>query len=448
MSNNKGKDLYYQDLASSISSELYKEIPAWLTSFREDSVAKFSTDGFPSLADEQWRYTNIAQIEKSQFKLVTEPASLQLADIQQYFLEGCDQLVFVDGFYQQQLSSLSELPANTLVMPISEALAEQADLIEPYFGQSIKANADIHTPEGHGFKYFNSALFSDGVFVYLPKNAALAKPLQLVFIGAQDSALINTRNVIVAKAGSKAVITETYHGLTDQAYLTNAITEVHVESNASLSHNRLQTETEQAFHIGGVYSALDANAIYKQASYQFGAKLARVEVHADLGTASDCELNGLYIGHGEQVLDNHTRLNHRMPHAISKEFYKGIMDDKSRGIFQGCIIVAEQAQKTDADMGNRNLLLSNKAEIDAKPQLEIYADDVKCAHGVTIGQLDEESVFYLRTRGADEQSARNMLTFAFANEMVERIELAPLKSRVLDELLQRFPQQGMKKEWL
>jgi Fe-S cluster assembly protein SufD len=171
-------------------------------------------------------------------------------------------------------------------------------------------------------------------------------------------------------------------------------------------------------------------------------------VHADLGTASDATLNGLYIGQGRQHLDNHTRLNHYMPHAVSHQTYKGILGDKAKGVFQGRIIVAEDAQKTDADMGNKNLLLSDRAEVDTKPQLEIYADDVKCAHGVTVGQLDENAIFYLRSRAADEQTARNMLTFAFANEMVEHVEFSPLRLALLDLLLKRFPQQGMKKEWL
>ncbi|HMB60625.1 MAG TPA: SufD family Fe-S cluster assembly protein, partial [Xanthomonadales bacterium] len=190
------------------------------------------------------------------------------------------------------------------------------------------------------------------------------------------------------------------------------------------------------------------HAQLSQDNFSFGAALSRCEVHAELGTAADCRLNGLYIGQGRQHMDHHTRLNHNKPHAVSKEFYKGIMAERARGVFQGRIIVAEGAMKTDADMGNRNLLLSDRAEVDSKPQLEIYADDVKCAHGVTIGQLDEESIFYLRSRAVDEETARNMLTFAFANEMVERIEFEPLRMQVLDAVLDRFPQRGMRREWL
>jgi len=260
--------------------------------------------------------------------------------------------------------------------------------------------------------------------------------------------LSNLRNLIVAKAGSKATIIETFDACGDHCYLNNVVSEIVVEPNANLSHNRVQEESAAAYHIAGVYTRLEHNAIFAQYNYNFGASLSRAEVHATLGEASDCTLDGVYVGQDRQHMDNHTRVNHAQPHAVSNETYKGVLADNARGVFQGRIIVAEDAQKTDAKMTNRNLLLSDRAEADSKPQLEIYADDVKCAHGVTVGQLDEKAIFYLRSRGADEETAKNMLTFAFANEMVESISFKPLQIKVLDALLLRFPQEGMRKEWL
>jgi Fe-S cluster assembly protein SufD len=211
---------------------------------------------------------------------------------------------------------------------------------------------------------------------------------------------------------------------------------------------KLQAEAQQAYHFGGLYVQQAAHARFTQHNFAFGGLVARTDVHTDLAQAAECELNGLYSGIGRQHVDNHTRIQHLQAFAISRERYKGILDGRSRGVFQGRVVVAEHAQKTDSQMHNRNLLLSNDAEADTKPQLEIYADDVKCAHGVTVGQLEEKSIFYLQSRGVDVESARNMLTFAFANEMVAKISLPSLHALVLGLLLQRFPQSGVEKDWL
>ena len=351
--------------------------------------------------------------------------------------------MFVDGFYQAELSSVETLAEGVVVSSVSEGLADNEALIKSLLDSVVETPA-------LGFVNFNTALFTDGAVISIEENTVIEKPIQVAFVSTKKSALSisNCRNLILAKASSKATIIESYHGIDDSCYLSNVISEIVVESNAHLSHNRLQVESLKAYHIAGVYSRLEKDAIFKQYNYTFGGILSRAEIHAELGTASDCSLDGLYIAEDHQHMDNHTRLNHAQPHAISNETYKGIMNDRSRGVFQGRIIVAQDAQKTDAKMNNRNLLLSDTAEADTKPQLEIYADDVKCAHGVTVGQLDDAAIFYLRSRGADEAMAKNMLTFAFANEMVERIDYQPLRLKVLEELVKRFPQQGMKLEWL
>jgi Fe-S cluster assembly protein SufD len=434
---------HYTSLLSAQENHLIGYDVDWLNKLRKKASKTFSATGFPTFREEEWRYTNISPIEKKQFTVSEQAGKIDAAFLKTVLLEGCYHLVFVDGFYQAELSSMDGLPDGVTVSALSEGLSEHEALVKSLLDSTVESTA-------LGFINFNTALFTDGAVISIAENTVLEKPIQLAFISSKEAALklSNSRNLVLAKASSKASVIETFHAVEASCYHTNVITEVVVEPNANLTHNRFQAESLKAFHIGGVYSRLEKNAIFNQYNYTFGASLSRCEIHATLGEASDCTLDGLYVGQDRQHMDNHTRVNHAQPHAVSNEFYKGVLGDASRGVFQGRIIVAQDAQKTDAKMNNRNLLLSDRAEADAKPQLEIYADDVKCAHGVTVGQLDDTAIFYLRSRGADEQTAKNMLTFAFANEMIEHIPFEPLRLAVLDELLKRFPQAGMKKEWL
>ena len=286
------------------------------------------------------------------------------------------------------------------------------------------------------------------MFIHVPEKTQLKQPVQLLHVVTRANALVSTRNLLVAEANAEIDLVETYLGSEGLAYLTDSVNELLIGRNAQVSIAKLQNEADKAFHFGGTYvkQARDARLVHH--NFAFGGLLARNEIHTDLEQASECQLNGLYLGNKRQLIDNHTRINHLKPHALSRETYKGILDQRARGVFQGRVIVFEGAQKTDSEMNNRNLLLSDDAEVDTKPQLEIYADDVKCAHGVTVGQLEEKSIFYLQSRGVDAETARNMLTFAFANEMVDKIDSQSLRSLVLDQLLTRFPQSGMRKEWL
>ena len=246
---------------------------------------------------------------------------------------------------------------------------------------------------------------------------------------SQENCAATTRNLLVLEGQTALDFIETYVGA-DASYLAIAVTEVFVGETASLTLYKYQIESEKAYHFGGTYVKQAQNSRFTHHNFALGGFLARCDIHTDLDEASECELNGLYLGAKRQHLDNHTRINHLKPHAVSRETYKGVLDDRARGVFQGRVVVAEDAQKTDSQMNNRNLLLSNDAEADTKPQLEIYADDVKCGHGVTVGQLDEKSVFYLKSRGVDDETARNMLTFAFANEMVDKIKIKGLHDQV------------------
>jgi Fe-S cluster assembly protein SufD len=272
--------------------------------------------------------------------------------------------------------------------------------------------------------------------------------LQLIHIVSQENVATATRNIIIAEAGAEGVVIESYFGNQDQAYLTSSISEVFVAENAHLTLYKLQNEASKALHFSGIYSQQDRQSTFNYLDFSFGALIARNELHTSLGFASSCDLNGLFVAGGRQHIDNHTWIKHQQAHGSSRELFKGILDGRARGVFQGCVEVFEGAQKIDSEMHNHNLLLSDNAEIDTKPQLIIYADDVKCAHGVTVGQLEDASIFYLQSRSVSEEDARDMLTFAFANEMVDKIKVSSFKKYILALLLQKFPQGSIEQEWL
>ncbi len=425
-----------------IAPELPGHALPWLQRLRTQALEKFSSKGFPSLREEEWRYTNVSAIEKKLFSPSPNLASSHIdADwLKLYQLEDTWSLVLVDGNFSAELSVLDGLPDSVSVMGMADAFARQPDILEKYINQAV--NNDEHS-----FIAFNTAWFTDGLFVYVPARLTLAKPVQILHIATQADVLATTRTVIIADEMAEAKVIETFAGL-DNAYLSAAVTEVFVGVNADVTLYKMQCESEKAYHFGGTYIKQSRDARFRHHNFAFGGLLARSDIHADLDVASECELNGLYLGVKRQHIDNHTRINHLKPQAFSRELYKGVLDDRARGVFQGRVIVAVDAQKTDSQMNNRNLLLSNDAEADTKPQLEIYADDVKCGHGVTVGQLDEKSIFYLQSRCVDEETARNMLTFAFANEMVDKIKIKALHDSVLEQVLARFPQQGVNKDWL
>ncbi|MDP1665173.1 MAG: Fe-S cluster assembly protein SufD [Methylobacter sp.] len=425
-----------------IASALPGQTLPWLKALRAEALIAFSAHGFPSPREEEWRYTNVSGIEK---KLFAPSVDLTGSDVdadwlKSYRLEDAWVLVLVNGHFSAELSVLDGLPEAVSVMSMADALAKQPDKVEKYLGAAADQSE-------HSFIAFNTAWFTDGLFVHVPAKLVLDKPIQLLHIVTGSDAMATTRNIIIADEMAEAKVIETYVGI-DNAYLTSAVTEVFVGQNADVTLYKMQSESDKAYHFGGSYIKQARDARFTHHNFAFGGLLARSDIHADLDHASECELNGLYLGVKRQHIDNHTRINHLKPYAISRELYKGVLDDRARGVFQGRVIVAIDAQKTDSQMNNRNLLLSDDAEADTKPQLEIYADDVKCGHGVTVGQLDEKSIFYLQSRCVDEETARNMLTFAFANEMVDKIKIRSLHDKVLEQVLARFPQEGVNKEWL
>jgi Fe-S cluster assembly protein SufD len=402
----------------------------WLQQVRSAGLQAFAEHGFPNTREEEWRYTNLAALNKTLFA----PAEHQTVDaewLKAWRLEDAWSVVLVNGRFSADLSDLAGLPEAVTVTSLKQALLDRPAWLQNYLGQAV---ADSE----HSLVAFNTAWFGDGVLIEVAAKQVLDQPIQILHVVTEADALAATRNLLVIGDQAEAEVIETFVG-SAASYFTAAVTECFLGSNAGLTLYKVQAEADKAQHFGGTYLKQAPDSRFIHHNFAFGALLARSDIHSDLDKASECSLNGLYLGGNRQHIDNHTRINHLKPHGISREFYKGVLDQRARGVFQGRVIVSEDAQQTDSQMNNRNLLLSGDAEVDTKPQLEIYADDVKCSHGVTVGQLEEKSVFYLQSRGLDEAAARNILTFAFANEMVDKVKNEGLKALLVEQVLAHFP---------
>ena len=411
----------------------------WFRHAREAALEAFAGRGFPNTRDEDWKYTSVAAIEKRLFRVAEgvppgigrDAAALSLG-------HDCYQLVFVNGRHVPELSRLDDLPDGVTVASLAESLARQPALLQA----ALASEAG-----GNGFAQLNTAFAADGAFIHVGRNVMVGKPIELLFIAAGADHVSHLRNVVWAEEGSEATVVEHFVGLPDAACLTNTVTQVFADANSAVEHYKLQEEAAKSFHVGAVFAQQKRDSRLASHSVSIGAALAR----HDIGTRFDDEgcdatLNGLYLVSGRQHVDHHTRVDHAKPHGTSREFYRGILDGQARGVFNGRVIVHQDAQHTDARQVNNNLLLSREAEVDTKPQLEIYADDVKCSHGATVGQLDEDMVFYLRSRGVDADAARGLLTYAFANDIINRIRVAPLRARLQRIMLGRLPQADLIRE--
>jgi len=416
----------YQDLSTSLPGA---DLP-WLQGLRGEGLQAFAERGFPGIYEEEWRYTHLSALNKTVFA----PVAAQTIDVDwlnQHRLQDAYSVVLLNGRFVAGLSDLADLGEGVSVLGLAEALAQNPQRLTDILGTAV-------TTSEHNLVAFNNAWFSDGVVIEVHAKQRLDKPLQILHVVTEPDALAATRNLLLIGDHAEAVVIESYAGCVDR-YFTASVNECLLGRNADLTVYKAQFEAEKAQHFGGTYVKQAANSRFTHHNFALGGLLARSDVHSDLDTASECTLQGLFVASGRQHIDNHTRINHLKPHGISREFYKGVLDQRARGVFQGRVVVVEDAQRTDSEMNNRNLLLSADAEVDTKPQLEIYADDVKCSHGVTVGQLEDKSVFYLQSRGVDEITARNILTFAFANEMVDKVKHAELKGLLLKALLSRFP---------
>ncbi|WP_404365293.1 Fe-S cluster assembly protein SufD [Corallococcus coralloides] len=410
--------------------------PAWLQALREEGLSQFQARGLPTSRDEEWKYTPVATLSSHPFQPARDvPAGEDVVRaVARLSLPG-PRLVFVDGAFVPALSVLTGLPRGVVLKPLSQALREDGALLQETLGRFSR-------PSAHAFTSLNAALLEEGALLTLAPRALSEVPVQLLFLarGGDGPVLASPRVVVVAGEGSEATLVETYAGLGSGATFTNAVTEVSLGDNASLRHFKLQAEGDTALHLGGLYSRQGRDSRFQSHAFSFGGALARNEVHAAFaGEGGECVLNGLFVGRGTQHLDNRTDLDHAVPHCSSRELYKGVLDDRARGTFHGRIRVREDAQKTDASQQSRNLLLSEGAQVDARPQLEIEADDVKCAHGTAVGRLDDNALFYLRSRGIPKVEAERMLTRAFASELVRAVPEGPVRARVEALLAEKLP---------
>ncbi len=401
--------------------------PAWLLPLRKAGMARFAELGFPTTKQEDWRFTNVAPVAKLPYLPAGggEVSADDLAGFAFSKLEG-SRLVFIDGVFSNELSGIDELPDGVVISNLAAALSGSSDLIEKHLTQYAN-------DESASFAAMNTALFTDGVFVHVPNGAVVEKPVQALFVStaAEEGATANVRNLVVAGTNSGLTLVESHVALKDGAYFTNAVSEFSVGENARVEHVKFQDESREAFHIGALHAKLERASNFTSHSIDVGARISRNNLRTNLaGEGLVATLNGLYLTAGEQLADHHMVVDHAQPNCESHEYFNGILADRSKGVFHGRIHVHQVAQKTDAKQTNKNLLLSDDATIDTKPQLEIYADDVKCTHGATIGQLNDESIFYLRARGIGEAKARQMLMHAFAGEIIDRIVCEPVREKL------------------
>ena len=396
---------------------------AWLNQQRKEALARFEEVGLPGIRDEQWRYTNLRAL-KSHHYLV--PEQLAEGDITlpiELPATKNSRLVFVDGYLLTSKSKVSSI-GGVSFSSLSNSLADNEADLSAAFGSCL-------AKQQHGFTALNTAYCQDGFVLKLDKDTVVDGVLEVYFFATQADTISHSRNLIVADANTKCTVVERHIGIDGLVYLNNSVTEIMAADNAHIDHYKIQQDSDEAFHIGGVFINQAANSNVKNHNVALNGLVTRNDVNCNLlGQGAHMEMNGLVLGKGRQHIDNHTEVNHAVPNCTSDEYYKTILDDQSRSVFRGRIIVAQDAQLTSADQQNNNLLLSNDAEADCKPQLEIYADDVKCSHGATVGQLDPKSLFYLQSRGISTESANALLTFAFANEVIERINVDSIRKEL------------------
>jgi Fe-S cluster assembly protein SufD len=416
---------------------LNQRAPAWLSKLRRGAIESFAELGFPTTHDEEWIYTNVSALASTPFA----PADVKLTDEIHQRIEGlpladlgCNRLTFLNGRYAPELSKLGEVPHGARVGSLAATWKSHPALVERHLGRYSDA-------QSHAFVALNTAFLEDGAFIEVPKGAVLAKPLHILQIshGGGLPSISCPRNLILIGDAGQAAIIETYLSLEEDTTFTNAVTEIVAGEGALVDYCKVQQESEAAFHYARVQAWQGRSSSVTTHSIQLGTALTREEVQTVLaGEGAESLLHGLYVISGRQHVDNHTTIDHAKAHCSSREVYKGVLEGKSQGVFNGKIIVRPDAQKTDSKQSNKNLLLSEDAIINTKPQLEIFADDVKCTHGATVGQIDPEAVFYLRSRGIAVQEAKKLLTYAFANDLMERIKFLPLRTKLAERLFARL----------
>ncbi|MGH9572186.1 MAG: Fe-S cluster assembly protein SufD [Candidatus Acidiferrales bacterium] len=406
---------------------------AWLRNMRREAFARFAEVGIPTTRTEDWRFTNLSSLAQTPFRLASNGrGSIAGKALEQFKIPGTAcQLVFVNGHYAPELSNPGKLPDGVEISNLATEIEAQPSALESWLGRYLDTKRDP-------FSALNTAFVEDGAFVHVEKGVVLEAPIHLLFVSTSESGptMTHPRNLIVAEEESQATFIEDYISLpaspgAEGRVFCNTATELIAGDNAAISHYMIERESTDAFNVSTLRIEQGRNANVASHSVLLGGGIVRNNVHPVLnGEGGDCLINGLFAGTGRQHLDNYMLVEHAKPHCGSRQFYNGILGGHAHGVFHGRIIVHKDAQKTDAKQTNRNLLLSDEAQIDTKPQLEIYADDVKCTHGATIGQIEENALFYLRSRGIAEAAARQLLLLAFAGECVDRMAEGPARTHV------------------
>jgi Fe-S cluster assembly protein SufD len=412
--------------------------PGWLIARRTAAAHQLLAEGFPTTRHEEFRFTNVGPLAAKAYPAADVPPARASLDVlrAQATVPGLDahEIVFVNGRFAPELSAIDGLPAGLRLANLATTIGADGALVESLFGRAIKF-------EMQGFTALNTALAADGAILVVDPGVVVERPIHFVFLASAPAPFgAHVRNLVRIGHHAQVRIVESYVGEVGQEYFTNAITEVVAADESQVEYCRVQRESMSAHHVSGTHLHLGRAAVFASESLALGGAIVRNDVNAVLDAEGiSCTLNGLYLVDGDRLVDNHTTIDHAKPHCESHELYKGILEGRGRGVFNGKIFVRQDAQKTDAKQTNKVLLLSDDATIDTKPQLEIFADDVKCTHGATIGQLDAAQMFYLKSRGIGDEHARSILLHAFAADIVERIEVEALRTHLQRLLLDRLP---------
>ena len=413
--------------------------PSWLARLREGAFERFEEAGLPTTSEEEWKYTNVAPLARKAFEIAGEESTERIGrdEVEQFVYEEArrSRLVFVNGVFNRELSSLEALPRGFVAEDFGAAIAcEHSDVVREHLGR-------LSERAGDAFSSLNTSFLRGGAFLYAPKDVQAEAPVQLLFLSTHTDAetAVFPRILIVAERNSRLDIIESYAAAGDATYFTDAVVEVFVGEGARVTHCKVQDESVNAFHVGSTRAELARDGFYDLTTVTLGAQLSRHNIEVELGSeGAECRVDGLYIVGTGQHANTHSLINHLKPLCTSRQNYKGILDGKSRAVFNGRVFVHEGAHGTDAEQSNKNLLLSTDARVDTKPQLEIYNDDVKCSHGATVGQLEEEELFYLLSRGLRADLARNLLTYGFAEEIVEKIKFESIRAQLDRAILSRL----------
>ena len=419
----------------------------WFSKQRQSAFDIFQESGFPNTRVEDWKYTDVRPIAKNTFSNITESnVASDNNEIDEILIKDldCVNLVFINGAYSEKYSDIKNISNKIVIKSMADALINDESLLKKHLTKHI--NQELNS-----FTALNTAFIQDGAYINISANTNIDKPINITYISRDSNHPFAThpRNLIVMGENSNATVIENYVGSGKVNYFTNSVTETVLLQGAVLKHYKIQQEGSSAFHIASLNTSQSKDSRFESHLVSIGGALVRNNINASLNEeGAEIIMNGLYMTEDVQHVDNHTRVDHLKPHTQSHQNYRGVLNGKSRGVFNGKVVVHPQAQKIEAYQNNANLLLSDDAEIDTKPELEIYADDVKCTHGATVGQLDDDMLFYLRSRAVDEKTARSLLTYAFADEVISEINLKEIQNKLERLIIGRLPDSSLIREYV